>query len=398
MGILMLTSAIQELTETWHEYRERITTDKNHRVHKLVLNEIPLILESWTPSPKRYMFSGSDGQGNILRAPWFATLNLEVTDSATKGYYLVYLLSADLKTLVLELGFGAHQFEKQYGRGKKVFDALGTAVSNMRVNTEHLLAKTLIETGARTNSRPVALDNSGDYHLRVYEQCAIYSLSYDTENLPTEAELKRDYLEYLKLYDRMSESLLLADVDSYVYESIDEPTVKEEVIVKEFQPRAFKKRNSEGKSGRGSNSYRHSKKSDKVGKLGEQVVVEFEKRKLLKAGRSDLAEKVNWHRDDERNRTPGWDVTSYDSSGEEIYIEVKASEGAKISDVELTINEWIQAEKNADSDKYKVYLVSEVFGTPIIQIINNPAKLVASGQLTLNIIRYQLLLGSRESN
>lgn len=392
----MLTRAVEELTETWHEYRARVTTDKNHRVHKLVLNEIPLILESWTPNPKKYIFSGSDGQGNILRAPWFATLNLEVTDSATKGYYLVYLLSADLKTLVLELGFGAHQFEKQYGRGKKVFDALGTAVSNMRVNTEHLLAKTLIETGERTNSKPVALDNSGDYHLRVYEQCAIYSLSYDTGNLPSEAELKRDYLEYLKLYDRMSESLLLADVDSYVYESIDEPTVKEEVIVEEFQPRVFKKRNSEGKSGRGSNSYRHSKKSDKVGKLGEQIVVEFEKRKLIKVGRSDLASKVNWHRDDENNRTPGWDVTSYDLSGEVLYIEVKASEGAKISDVELTTNEWIQAEKYANTDRYKVYLVSEVFGTPTIQIIHDPAKLVASGQLTLNIVRYQLLLGSRE--
>lgn len=109
----------------------------------------------------------------------------------------------------------------------------------------------------------------------------------------------------------------LADVDSHVYGSIDEPVVKEEVIVEEFHPCVFKKRNSESKSGRGSNSYRYSKKSDKVGKLGEQVVVEYEKRKLLKAGRSDLAEKVNWHRDDESNRTPGWDVTSYDLHGKE---------------------------------------------------------------------------------
>jgi hypothetical protein len=58
---------------------------------------------------------------------------------------------------------------------------------------------------------------------------------------PPEADLKRDYLEYLRLYDKMSQSLLLADVDSYVYESIDEPTVKEEVILEEFQPRVFKK-------------------------------------------------------------------------------------------------------------------------------------------------------------
>lgn len=81
---------------------------------------------------------------------------------------------------------------------------------------------------------------------------------------------------------------------------------------------------------------------------------------------------------------------------ERVFIEVKASEGAKISDVELTINEWIQAEQYANSYGYKVYLVSEVFGTPTIQIIHGPATLVASGKLTLNIVRYQLLLGSRE--
>ena len=394
----MFIQALRELTNGWPGYRLRGTTDKDHPVHKLVVKHIPALLETWTPNAKKYDFVGSDGKGNLLIAPWFATLNLDVTDSATKGYYLVYLLSADLKTLVLELGFGAQQFEKQYGRGKKVFNALNNAVTNMRVNTEHLLEKTLIETRERTNSTPVVLDNSDDYHLRVYEQCSIYSLSYDTANLPSEMDLKRDYLEYLHLYDRMSESLLLADVDSYVYESVDEPTLKEQVLVEEFQPRIFKKRASERKPGQVSGSYRHSKKSDKVGKLGELIVVEFEKRRLSKAGREDLTGRVNWHRDDESNRTPGWDVSSFDIDGSELFIEVKASEGAKISDVELTVNEWVQAEKYADSGKYKIYLVSEVFGTPTIQIINDPAKMVNEGQLSLSVIRYQLLLGSRDAH
>ena len=106
----MFTQALQELTTQWPEYRSRGTTNKDHPVHKLVVKNIPAILESWTPNAKKYNFVGSDDQGNILRSPWFATLNLDVTDSATKGYYLVYLLSADLKTLVLELGFGAYQF------------------------------------------------------------------------------------------------------------------------------------------------------------------------------------------------------------------------------------------------------------------------------------------------
>lgn len=364
-------------------------------MHKLVVDEIPEVLESWTSSSAKYKFVGSDGQGNILRTPWFATLNLEVTDSATKGYYLVYLISADLNRLVLAIGFGAYQFEKQYGRGKKFFDALGTAVENMKINSAHLVSKSLLETKARTNIEPVLLDESGDYHLRAYEKCSIYSLSYDINNLPSEEELRRDYLEYVNLYDSMSESLLLADVDSYVYESIDEQEIKSEVQIAVFEPRVFKKRKSDSSSSNNTGSRRYSKKSDKVGKLGEEIVFEFEKNKLVKENRQDLADRVNWHRDDAGNRTPGWDITSFNKDGQEIYIEVKASEGQKISDVELTINEWIQAENNIESNQYKVYLVSDVFSNPIIEVIENPALMVKKEQLTLNVARYQLLLGVR---
>jgi hypothetical protein len=392
----MFSTSISKISQNWEHYRAGKTTNKEHPMHKLVVDEIPDVLESWTLNSSKYKFVGSDGQGNILRTPWFATLNLEVTDSATKGYYLVYLISADLKTLVLAIGFGANQFEKQYGRGKKFFDALGTAVVNMRINSEHLMAKSLTQSKFRTNSKPVLLDESGDYHLRAYEQCSIYSLSYDINDLPSEAELKSDYLEYVTLYDNMSESLLLADVDSYVYEAIEATSVRSEVQVVVFEPRVFKKRKSEAGLGSKGNTYRYSKKSDKVGKLGEETVVEFEKAKLNAGNREDLAARVNWHRDDALNRTPGWDITSFDENGNEIYIEVKASEGSKISDVELTINEWLQAEKYAGTNKYKIYLVSDVFSNPVIEVIDNPAKLVKDGLLTLNIARYQLLLGTRD--
>ena len=188
----------------------------------------------------------------------------------------------------------------------------------------------------------------------------------------------------------------MADVDSYGYESIDEQEIKSEVQLAVFEPRVFKKRKSDSSSSSSnSGSRRYSKKSDKVGKLGEEIVLEFERNKLIKEHRPDLAAKVNWHREDAGNRTPGWDVTSFDKDGQELYIEVKASEGLKISDVELTINEWIQAEKNIENNQYKVYLVSDVFSNPIIEVIDNPALMVKKGQLTLNVARYQLLLGVR---
>lgn len=393
----MLNDAIKLLTESWDAYRSGRTTNKDHFIHKLVVEEIPKMMKECTPNSTRYKFIGSDGQGNILRAPWFATLNLEVTNSATRGYYLVYLLSADLKTLVLEIGFGAQQFERQYGRGKKVFDALQRAVENMKINSEHLIEKSLMNTRKRTNVSPVVLDNSGDYNLRAYEKCAIYSLSYDVANLPSDEDLRSDYLEFLKLYDLMSESLLLAEVDSYVYETISDEVVRPEVQLIKFAPRTFKKRKESTSTSENYNSRRYSKTSDKVGKLGEKLVVEFEKAKLLKIERSDLAARVIWHRELPENRTPGWDVTSFDEQGREIFIEVKSSEGKKISDVELTVNEWYQAESHKETNQYKVYLLSDVFVKPVMEIIDNPARRVQGGELTLNIARYQLLLGVKES-
>lgn len=142
---------------------------------------------------------------------------------------------------------------------------------------------------------------------------------------------------------------------------------------------------------------RYSKKADKAGKLGEQHVVDFERRRLTKAGRHDLAEKVVWHRNDPTNRTPGWDVTSFEVSGEERLIEVKASDGKEIKDVELTVNEWNQANVHLHADDYYVYLVSDVFKKPVVQIVRNPAKLVSEGTLTIGVARYLLWLGPRDA-
>jgi hypothetical protein len=392
----MFTELVLKLRETWDAYRSGDRTSKVHPVHKLVVNDIPSVIESWTPGSENYKIVGSDGQGNILRTPWFAILNRDVTESATRGYYLVYLVSANLEKLVLALGFGATQFERQYGRTKKMFAALDMAVNNMRTNSQHLVKKSLDETLSRNNAQPVELDNSKDFHLTSYEHCTIYSLVYEISNLPSESEMKNDYLEFLNLYNNMCDSLLLADVDSYVFELVDENELQTEVKLEDFEPLVFKKRKGKESSSRNSQSYRYTKKSDKVGKIGEEIVFEFEKKKLVEGGRDDLAQKVNLHRNDASNRTPGWDVSSFELTGEEIFIEVKSSEGQKISEVELTVNEWFQAKENSENNKYKIYLVSDVFSYPRIKVINNPAKLVSQELLELNIARYQLLLGKRE--
>ena len=79
----MFRQQILSLVSGWKSYKSGKTTDASHVIHKLLLDEIPDLLEGWTQSPQNYKFQGSDGQGNILSAPWVAVFNRNITESAT---------------------------------------------------------------------------------------------------------------------------------------------------------------------------------------------------------------------------------------------------------------------------------------------------------------------------
>jgi hypothetical protein len=392
------SSSLTELVHVWGEYRAKRIVNKHERAYELVTNVIPGVVRSWVPQPEKYIFAGRTGMTNISTAPYFGTFNPAITKGAKHGYYLVYLLSADLRRLVLQIGFGVYQFKDYYGQSRKMLKALDDASNRMRQAANHLKEIALHETASRTNTTPVKLDEKPGL-LKNYERCAIFSLTYEVDGLPTEERLIDDYLEYLRLYDLMSESLLLPEVESYLFESPELAHPQDELVdglqVTTFQPRTFSKRNQSAASEASHSPRAYSKRADKAGRLGEEYVVKFEQRRLANAGRSDLAEQVVWHRECATNRTPGWDVSSFEVSGVRRYIEVKASDGKVIRDIELTKNEWFQAASHEAEDSYFVYLVSNVFGKPAIEILKNPARLVREEVLSLAVARYTLWLGAR---
>lgn len=109
--------------------------------------------------------------------------------------------------------------------------------------------------------------------------------------------------------DKMELQLSEADTE-YIYE-INERKGKD---TKEFY--SNKNYNFEGEA----------KKNSAVGKKGEDLVVEYEKMKLIAEGRNDLAEKVFATRNIAGN-AERFDVLSYNKDGNEKYIEVKTTKG-----------------------------------------------------------------------
>ncbi len=53
---------------------------------------------------KKYSVESSVGQGNISAAPWLTVMDKSITESATEGFYVVYLFSRSAKKLYLSIG------------------------------------------------------------------------------------------------------------------------------------------------------------------------------------------------------------------------------------------------------------------------------------------------------
>jgi hypothetical protein len=61
------------------------------------------------------LVKGSPGQGNFAEVPWVAVFDPVVTHTATAGYYVVYLFSADGARVSLSLNQGTTAVHKEHG-------------------------------------------------------------------------------------------------------------------------------------------------------------------------------------------------------------------------------------------------------------------------------------------
>jgi Protein NO VEIN, C-terminal len=110
-----------------------------------------------------------------------------------------------------------------------------------------------------------------------------------------------------------------------------------------------------------------------LGKAGEEFVIEVERNTLAKAERPDLARKIRWVAAEDGDGA-GYDILSFDLSGQERLIEVKTTNGAAKTPFFLTRNENNTAKARAESWRlYRVHLFSQ---TPRIFTLAPPLEAV----------------------
>lgn len=390
----MILQLMKEVAKVWPSYKKNIVENKNERAFKLIYDLLPNELENLTPKNSTLKIDSSGGAGNITAGPWIAAFDTRVTSSPQTGYYVVFLFSVDMKKVVLELGYGTSQFNKFYGENKgtreKIRDAavlMQSLVSNLTLgyrDQEFVSRLSLAESDLSTTSKNA---------LQIgYEKASIFNISYDILSLES-SSITNDYLKFLDLYQAIVESGLVPSMEELFEQTLNLKALSESIHTPEvsfFVPRKPGERSVSGKVNENTKNYRHSSNSKKIGDLGETVVLNYEQSRLIALNLQHFS--TNVVHEEAVNSRPGWDISSFDSEGKAMQIEVKSSTGNTINNLILTANEWRAAIEHRDS--YFLYLVTNLKPNkiPKIEIIQNPAKLFEEDEFVLNIASYDLKL------
>src|SRR3984893_2706485 len=385
---MTVVSLIEQIAAGWNAYHQKVRVDKRDPIHTLVVRNFPQALEPYVSAFDNIIVQGSTGAGNITAAPWIALLDRRLTSSATTGFYVVYLFSTDMLTVTLSLAFGTTQFEEQFGGPSKAFPRMRVAAGRLQEIFNHLIAEHMMRG-------PIDLAAERRHKLHyAYEQAGILSYApYRINALPDEAQIVADLKALVDLYTTMVSDPIEITVERLV-EAAVEPVARVELIeMRDFSPHLM--RTHRASNAATHQERRYSPESRKVGDAGERAVISYERKRLIQLGRQDLADRVRWHGPE--REFFGWDITSFDRDGDELFIEVKSSIGKSVNCISLTANEWKAACHAARREHYCIDIVTDALSAcPRIERLRNPASYIDSGRLECGPIVYELRLSGTQ--
>jgi len=132
----------------------------------------------------------SVGQGTWAEIPLISIFNPEITTSAMKGIYVVYLFNSDLTKVFLCQGQGVTSVRAEFGRGqsselKRRADLIRSRVPE---HTDNFIGSGVVLNGTSSLARS-------------YDSAVAYFKAYDLSNIPSNDILQQDLVRMLELYD-----------------------------------------------------------------------------------------------------------------------------------------------------------------------------------------------------
>lgn len=160
-----------------------------NRVANLLSKTLPEELKRLGNLEFRYLVKGSAGKGNFAEIPWLSIFDKEITDSAEKGYYIVFLFDAQMQGVYLSLNQGWTQYEKAYGvkEGQQKIDE----------NTFRL--KSYIRSILDFSKIPINLHSTRKLG-QGYELGHICGKYYSANSIPDDSEIINDIRNLIGVY------------------------------------------------------------------------------------------------------------------------------------------------------------------------------------------------------
>jgi 5-methylcytosine-specific restriction protein A len=163
----------------------------NDPMGELLRHRLPNVIGSWL-SGQAYDVNGSPGKGNWAETPWVAVFDPLVTDTATKGYYVVYLFRGDGRSVFLSLNQAT----------TAVQDRVGRRYRDVLERTAQVWRNLLPDDAKGTLGGPI--DLGGQRPLtRGYEAGNIAAIEYQAGAVPPDDVLAGDLKRLLGLYGHL---------------------------------------------------------------------------------------------------------------------------------------------------------------------------------------------------
>lgn len=147
-----------------------------------------------------YKVEGSVGRGNWAETAWVSVFDLNITDSATRGVYLVYLIREDGERVYLSLNQGTTSVHRRvHGRYREVLEGYARMYAGCLPQdqlTDLLRGRIALGKG-RTALTPG------------YEAGNIAAIAYDRHAIPDDNALATDLRRMLALYGLLGEEIEL---------------------------------------------------------------------------------------------------------------------------------------------------------------------------------------------
>lgn len=332
----------------------------------------------------KYSVSGSAGQGSWATVPWIGIFNKAITKTAQEGYYIVYLFPADMSGVYLSLNQGWSFFEKNFGVGPGRENIKKVSKSWRNKLHSHLDDFEVTEIDLRADGKsPLPCG---------YECGHIMGKYYAAKALPTNTKLVGDLRNLMGVYRELESKLgaesykvvnraIIAEYDSSDVESELDDLIargdKIELTLLDDHPVDFRGvQPNESFEGRKIDHISRQRVNQKLGRLGENAVVAYEKDRLAKQGLKGLADKV-YNVAQEEGDGAGYDIHSYSEDEKELYIEVKTTSGGFDEPFYISQNELLFSEQNADRYRlYRIYNFDRKKATGKLYVISGSLKKV----------------------